>query len=449
MPGSPTLLGAGRRSSFSPASLSGLALWTEDRPAATLFQDSGLTTPVSADGDPLGGWKDQSGTANHLLQSTSGARPTYVSPGIQGGRAAARAPFDAGHSLTERFYTLPGGFQINAQACSIFFVLQAVSCLAQNVLACPGSTNNFVFQLESGNPYLLTGTPRRGAQRVPSNACLVGLTSTGSAVTFYVDGVASAQGAATSGTLTAGMLLKYFGASGYQFAGEASAVFIGTSAWADADVQKLFAYCKTRFGIGRSAAKQVIFDGDSLTAGYNGGTGNSPYPRRVSSVYGVDGVRWWNLGVANKTLANLTSDAAAKVDALYDGALSRNILVILGGVNDIINDGVNGATALARLKTYCGARRSANPSIKIVVVKMLPCSHASTPGTFETDRTTFNAGIDSDPTFYDAAVTPSASIFAAGASDNATYFSDKIHMTEAGYSVLGGDVNPAVAGLLA
>lgn len=54
-------------------------LWVEASDLATLFQDSAMTTAVSANGNPVGAWKDKSGNGNHVTQATSTARPTYAS----------------------------------------------------------------------------------------------------------------------------------------------------------------------------------------------------------------------------------------------------------------------------------------------------------------------------------------------------------------------------------
>lgn len=48
---------------------------------STLFQDSAMTTPVTATGDPVGAMMDKSGNVRHLLQSTSAARPVYRTDG--------------------------------------------------------------------------------------------------------------------------------------------------------------------------------------------------------------------------------------------------------------------------------------------------------------------------------------------------------------------------------
>jgi hypothetical protein len=49
--------------------------------AQALFQDAAGTTPVTADGDPVGRMLDQSGNGNHATQTVSGSRPVYRADG--------------------------------------------------------------------------------------------------------------------------------------------------------------------------------------------------------------------------------------------------------------------------------------------------------------------------------------------------------------------------------
>lgn len=67
-----------------PSTVTGLSLWLEDLYTSSLFQDAALSTPAS-NGDPVGGWVDQSGAGRNATQSTAGSRPTLRSgTGIDG-----------------------------------------------------------------------------------------------------------------------------------------------------------------------------------------------------------------------------------------------------------------------------------------------------------------------------------------------------------------------------
>ncbi|TPJ52711.1 hypothetical protein [Mesorhizobium sp. B2-6-4] len=56
--------------------------WYDPSDLSTLFQDSAMNTPVTANGDPVGAILDKSGNELHLLQATDTARPTYKTDGI-------------------------------------------------------------------------------------------------------------------------------------------------------------------------------------------------------------------------------------------------------------------------------------------------------------------------------------------------------------------------------
>jgi hypothetical protein len=69
---------------FSPASLfaSGeQGVWYDPSDLSTMFQDSAGTTPVTADGQPVGLILDKSGRGNHASQATAAARPLYKTSG--------------------------------------------------------------------------------------------------------------------------------------------------------------------------------------------------------------------------------------------------------------------------------------------------------------------------------------------------------------------------------
>jgi len=75
---------AGGAPAWTPALLSNLAVWVDASDTSTTFQDSALTTPASANNDPVGGWKDKSGNNRHFLQATSGKRPLLKTAAFNG-----------------------------------------------------------------------------------------------------------------------------------------------------------------------------------------------------------------------------------------------------------------------------------------------------------------------------------------------------------------------------
>ena len=56
-------------------------VWLDPSDLTTLYQDSAGTTPVTADGDPVGRIEDKSGNGNHATQNTAAARPLYRTDG--------------------------------------------------------------------------------------------------------------------------------------------------------------------------------------------------------------------------------------------------------------------------------------------------------------------------------------------------------------------------------
>lgn len=73
---------------FNPLQISGMKLWLKSD--AGLWQNSARTTPATADGDPVGGWTDQSGQNDHASQGSAGAKPT-LKLAIQNGLSVVRA----------------------------------------------------------------------------------------------------------------------------------------------------------------------------------------------------------------------------------------------------------------------------------------------------------------------------------------------------------------------
>ena len=59
-----------------PTDIAGLQLWLDASDSTTLFTDSAGTTLATADGDPIGCWKDKSGNGNNVIQSDVSLKPS-------------------------------------------------------------------------------------------------------------------------------------------------------------------------------------------------------------------------------------------------------------------------------------------------------------------------------------------------------------------------------------
>lgn len=87
----------------APTEISGCVLWLDGNDTAKLWQDSGGTVAVAADGDPVRLWQDKSGAGNHGTAAADANRPLYKT-GVLGGKAVLL--FDG----TDDYFNLVNGF---------------------------------------------------------------------------------------------------------------------------------------------------------------------------------------------------------------------------------------------------------------------------------------------------------------------------------------------------
>jgi len=91
--------------------------WYDPSDLTTMFQDSAGTTPVTADGQPVGLIRDKSGRNNHASQATAAARPLYKTSGglhwLQfDGVDDALATGNVDLSATDKLFVAFGGLRI-------------------------------------------------------------------------------------------------------------------------------------------------------------------------------------------------------------------------------------------------------------------------------------------------------------------------------------------------
>jgi hypothetical protein len=102
----------------TPASLSNLVFWCKYNTGH--YQDSSLTTPATGT-DPVGGWQDQSGNGNHLVQATGVWRPLLDSGAVHFDGTEDYLATSA--SFTLKPFTFFG--LVNLDAIGTYFILGA------------------------------------------------------------------------------------------------------------------------------------------------------------------------------------------------------------------------------------------------------------------------------------------------------------------------------------
>jgi lysophospholipase L1-like esterase len=196
---------------------------------------------------------------------------------------------------------------------------------------------------------------------------------------------------------------------------------------------------------------QIIFDGDSLTAGYNS-SGHGNYPSATMAA--LSGVyAWSNIGVGGRLLSTILTNAPTYADGLWGNYVgSKKVYVLWAGTNDY-QASASGATVYANTVSRCNAAKAAGATAVIV----LTCINRGTfTGAMTTQQTVGNGDLRADsPTLVSGVVYTGASYCNylvdvqaepnLQTTTNTTYFaSDTIHLTNAGYAIVAADMKTAL-----
>lgn len=193
-----------------------------------------------------------------------------------------------------------------------------------------------------------------------------------------------------------------------------------------------------RFQASQPCNVLIAFEGDSITAELSADTVKYPY----AAVQSINAhLAYLNFAVSGSTLTDL-NNRATMVDAAYTPSKTC-VLSVLIGANDLFASGDTNAF-VAGLKTYCNARKSAG--WKVVVCTIISDCSANV----NTRRAPVNGAIRADNSFYDAlADFGGDAIMGADATcSNTTYFSDGVHPTAAGYTILAPLSSASISSLL-
>jgi hypothetical protein len=420
------------RVGFRPDRISGLKLWLEPSVLASLN-----------DGDAITTWLDRSGNTNNATQATGANKPIKQTATF-GRKTIPVARFDGTNFFMTTTSFLVAGMNTNFT----FIVVHAQTNNGAALLATTGHNTLVWFSAQSTAQIFNTSGLSDTQISTPigdydytmnvSSFRYNGATKTARLNGFTINSENATGNLGLNGALTIGRLSS--GTNPYK--GDIAAIVIYQNWLTDAQIYQVEQY----FGamVGKNFAPQVVFDGNSLTFG-QGATAGMDYPTQTIGILG-NGYDKRNFGVVGQTTAQMLSDAVNQVDGVYSGFKPRNICVGWEITNSLYNS-VATNSIYTDYSTYCTVRRARG--FKVVAVTCLPRNNPGTPAGFEAARQGLNASIRANWTSYADAladVGADPTIGDSGDENDTTYYqSDKVHLTDAGYAIVAGIVEDAIA----
>ena len=421
-----------------PTSVANLLAWY--KAGVGLYKDAGGTLPVSADGDSIALWKDQSGNGYDLTQATAAAQMKWDAT-----RSLVQNEFNAAEKMS-----IPAGMAYNSRAFSIAFIGQLVTLRdAYN----NGNQTTHVLHESSGNNanayysrgaifHTYDGTTVQNTAALSSvhtSPCLIVYSFGATGTTIYVNGTSVATLPVMANIAATGGIFGGDSTQSWSLQAAISDVAYYSRAITSGDVSTLLTYAQSRIVPGGFTVN-VGLDGDSITAGA-GNTLNRNWPNQLGL---ASNVRTVNFAESSLPLATMVTEAATLVDPWIVGG-QTNILVVFAGVNDFFVNSATEAATYTNLKNYCTARKAAGWN-KVIACTMLPCKLG---GTFtQANWQAYNTDIIANASAaYDAVadVTSDSRIGAWGANTNTTYYaSDQIHPNNIGSAIIAGIVKPKI-----
>lgn len=122
------------------------------------------------------------------------------------------------------------------------------------------------------------------------------------------------------------------------------------------------------------SAVNIIFDGNSLVAGFQASSSNMAMPAQMSRLSPLNGaVDVTNIGVSGQTINQMRARGAQYADASYVGG-KKNIYFPFEGTNTVCNNG-SGKTGRAAASDYealIQERLAAHPDLVVVAMTTIP-----------------------------------------------------------------------------
>lgn len=274
-------------------------------------------------------------------------------------------------------------------------------------------------------------------------------------VAVFFNGVKLATNAAASGALPSSDIRFSDGANG------AYGGYVIGAGLTDSQQDRLnYWLTRATLAMGLSltpAERSILFLGDSLTYGYAPPFSQitSPYFKVLQATKRLSDYNTasYNLGVSGQTAYTINSNIA-KYQMLLKQQPGKNAVNLWAGTNDMLataaapNGSASGATALASVKSIALGLKSADRNTKVLVFTLFPSTTYVATGysasNYNSAVTAFNSGMLADSSLTDGTYADGIvrldNIPEFQDTTNTTYFSDGLHLTNAGAALVAARV---------
>ncbi len=428
---------------FTPTQVPNLLGWFEARRLSL------------ADGTAVAQYTDLSGNGRHMVQATSGLRPTFSAAG--GPNGTPTVVFNGGQWIASTSGT------VAAQPLTIYLVANVTGTGTGHLFDGVSGSNrcdvfldtNHVQLYAGGGGYVsLLNQTLPFVPRVPAKGSeLIRVVVNGASSTMYHNGVASGLTGNPGADGLDGFTIGSYegGAGGGTLVGNVSALIAYQGLHNSTQASQVEGYLNSF--LFNESKPQVVCDGDSLTFGYElSNPSTQSYPAQLGALLG-SGWDWYNTGVSGEPIGPQTNNvgmigsAPNSVDPLYRSSRAANVCIIWGGVNDLLGAAYATpvATVEASIQSYCAARRAIG--WKVVVVTLPPSNYPGTIASYEPNRLAVNAWLRANyATFADGLLDIGGSTPYGQLVDTTADTLDGLHFQAAGYTVLATMAQPVVQG---
>lgn len=389
---------------------------------------------------------DQTGNGNHLTQTTATLRPLFDPANAIGGRCPIT--FGASHTvdgLAPTWLTMPAAMSTDQRSSTLLLVATTAGPNPNTALVGFGTGAS-----DYGGAYTTTNTSgakfggfsalnaagyQAGPQMMTAAPSIAMIQAGPAALKTRVDGTQTSFAASAAATHAGGRL----GSASYQYASAGAMQLFGLVLYpatlTDADAASVEAACRTIHALPASYDRQVVYDGDSISAAYYGRLKLAGLAQRM----GLAGdPAAYVIAVSGQTMATTHANRVNALARIRSG-YARNVLHLLAGTNDIENGTSASAVWTNAMLPYIQAGAAAGYTV--VVGTVIPRGWSSNAAGKDMERLSLNATIraNAGSTGYAVADYGAITDLTTGAANNPPtpgYFVDGIHPNRAGQDLM-------------